>query len=126
MPNARSKAEAEAIRHNAIARLASARREKLTTQDFDVYCDGLEKYDAEVVRRVCGVLETEEPEDFQPRFPALPFIVARCEAEAKRRREATERKPLQLTDGDKPVSPELWGEFRARVQQQLEKKHSFR
>lgn len=124
MSHARSKAEAEAVRHNAIARLASAKREKLTTQDFDVYCDGLGKYDAEIVRRVCGVLEVEEMPDYKPRFPDLPFIVSRCEAELRRRREATERKPLQLTDGDVPVDPSKWAEFRAKVHEKLEERHS--
>lgn len=124
MPTARSKAEAEAIRHNAVARLASARREKLTTQDFDVYCDGLQKYDAELVRRVCAVLEVETLGEYQPRFPDLPFIVARCEAEAKRIREASERKPLQLPDGDKPVSPQLWSELRERVRKNIDERHT--
>lgn len=123
MSAARSKADAEAIRHNAIARLASARREKLTTQDFDVYCDGLQKYDAELVRRVCSVLETEEPGEFQPRFPDLPFLVARCDAEARRRREATERKPLQLSDGDTPLDLDKLKNFRADVQRSLDEKH---
>lgn len=126
MSAARSKAEAEAVRHNAIARLASARREKLTTQDFDVYCDGLQNYDADLVKRVCSVLETEEPPEYSPRFPDLPFLVARCEAEAKRRREATKRKPLQLTDGDTPLDLNKLANFRADVQRSLEKKHNFR
>lgn len=124
MPSARSKAESEAIRHNALARLAAARREKLTAADFDVYCDGLGKYDAELVRRVCAVLETEVPGEYQPRFPDLPFLVARCEAAAKFIREQTRPKPLQLTDGDKPLDPARLARFREDVQRSIEERHS--
>lgn len=125
MSSARSKAEAEAIRHTAIARLASARREKLTREDFDVYCDGLQQYDADLVKRICRVLETEVPGEYQPRFPDLPFLVARCDAAMKFQREAQKPKPLQLGDGDKPLDLDRLKHFRADVQRNLDKKHTF-
>ena len=77
---------------------------------------------ARAPKRVCRTLELEPPGEFQPRFPDLPFLVARCEAEAKRRREATERKPLQLTDGDKPLDPARWANFRADLESLAKRK----
>lgn len=118
----RSKAESEATRHQALVRLASARREKLAAVDFDVYCDKLQVFDAELVKRVCSVLETEEPGEYQPRFPDLPFLVARCNAALRLQREQSERKPLQLTDGDKPLDLDKLKHFREDVAKLVKQK----
>ena len=48
----RQRAEAEAARHAALVRLGIARREKLASEDYDVYCDGLQAFDPDVVRVV--------------------------------------------------------------------------
>lgn len=123
MKIAHSKAEKEARIHNAIVRLSSARREKLSPEDYDVFCDGLQEFDARVVEQVCEELGRIAPDDFSPRFPELHVIRSRCmlvlrfEAE----REALKHKPIAHLEGPL-IAPEKWAEFRARVAEAVRRK----
>src|SRR5262245_15213879 len=109
----RTRAEAEAIRHNAIARLASARREALTKQDFDVYCDGLQWYDPDIVARVCRECETTEPGEYQPRFPPLHVLISKCETYMRQARESKQAK--QLKEAKPTISNERMIEILAQA-----------
>jgi hypothetical protein len=122
----RAKAEAEAIKHRAIERLAIARREKLAKVDYDVYLDGLQVFEAETVRRVCDVLGTEVPGEFEPRFPPLAVIAERCRVLVQRRREREEderrSRTLKLPAGDREVSPDRLARFRQDVEALVRRK----
>lgn len=124
--DARSKAEAETIRHNAIMRLSAARREKLAKEDFDVYCDGLAEFEPRIVAMVCRQLEREEPGEYEPRFPILPAIFGRCarqrshEAEQKQQKlEAAKVLPPHISEGP---NAERWANFQADVARELQRK----
>jgi hypothetical protein len=73
-----SRAEVEARLTDALVRLGSARREKLSKEDFDVYADGLRAFPIDVVQRVCLELSHQAPAEFQPRFPPLYVLRERC------------------------------------------------
>jgi hypothetical protein len=110
----RSKAEAEAVRHDAIVRLASARRETLAEQDLDVFCDGVAEFSGDVVRAACDELGKEAPADFEPRFPPLHVLRLRCRQLVDERRYATLKK-LPMPKAEPPISAERMDTILAQI-----------
>lgn len=104
-------------------RLSSARREKLSPEDYDVFCDGLQEFEARVVEQVCEELGRIAPDEYSPRFPELHVIRSRCllvlkfEAE----REALKHRPIARLE-EPPISPEKWAEFKDRVAEAVRRK----
>lgn len=92
---------------NALVRLSSARREKLSKEDFDVYVDGLLPFGGTLAAQVCENLALEAPGEFEPRFPPLYVIRERCQRVVERERERTARLPAAKLDTLYPkLSPE--------------------
>lgn len=121
------KAEAEAIRLDALTRLGVARREKLIAADYTVYLDGLQHFEPEIVKHVCGNLAMELPGEFEPRFPPLAAIVERCRAalRVKWEREDEERRarmPMLADPHNRQVSSEKFANFKADVQREIARK----
>lgn len=124
MKIAHSKAEKEARIHNALVRLSSARREKLSAEDYDVFCDGLGEFDARIVEQVCDELGRIAPDEYSPRFPELHVIRARCFLVLKfeREREALKHERLLPRHRVPLVSAEKLAKFREDVAEAVARK----
>lgn len=118
----RSRAEAEAILHNALTRLSSARREKLSREDYDVFADGLIGCDCDVVARVCEELGREAPGEYEPRFPPLHIILERVRLVLRHQRERAEQQRLLTRAVTPPVAPEKLAAFMAQLRAVTRKK----
>lgn len=104
----------------ALTRLGIARREKLAQEDFRVYLDELARVPAAIVTAVCGELGRQEPGEFEPRFPPLHLVLARCHA---KQAEARARKALQFPVYEPaPLAPDKWAEIRAKFQAVLRRR----
>lgn len=109
------------IRRAALTRLAIATRERLPESQedrhalFRVYLDDLDTFSTDTFVRACRRLET------MTWFPKKGELKEACQAVAQYK--ADNRKPSRaLTDGDKPVDPSKWANFRADVDALLQKK----
>jgi len=123
MKIAHSRAETEARLTDALVRLGSARREKLSKEDFDVYADGLREFPTDVVRLACDELGRTAPEEFQPRFPPLHVIRERClkAVEANRAKQQLLRAPSR--EELYPLLPqEKIDEFKRKIQDAIGRK----
>jgi hypothetical protein len=114
-----SRAEVEARLTDALVRLGSARREKLSKEDFDVYADGLRAFPIDVVQRVCLELGHQAPAEFQPRFPPLYVIREACikAVEAARTRRLMLSAPRQ-----EPADPERLEQLKRDIAAELRRK----
>lgn len=118
-----TKAEHEARITKALLKLSSARREKLTPLDFEVFVVGLASFDASVVEQVCDEFGRIAPDEFQPKFPPLYQLREQCfrTVEAwKERRKALKAAPLE--ERFPPLSPERFEEIKAMFRQAIGRK----
>jgi hypothetical protein len=104
-------------RMKAFSRLAIATREKMDPQAFAVYLDDTRGFTTEAVLRACRHLEHS-----LQWFPKVSELREACAFQEQRLREAREQRRPKLADGDKPVTPELWREFRSRVNALIQKR----
>lgn len=110
------------VRRAALTRLAIATRERLPEAQedrnalFRVYLDDLDAFSTDTFVRACRRLEGS-----MQWFPKKQELLEACQAVAKYK--ADNAKPrLAIGDGDTPVDPAKWGEFKAKVDQLLAKK----
>lgn len=109
------------IRRAALTRLAIATRERLPESQedrnalFRVYLDDLDRFSTDTFLRACRRLET------MTWFPKKGELAEACQAVAKYK--ADNAKPrLALGDGDTPVDPAKWGEFKLKVYALIKRK----
>ncbi|MDH5244830.1 MAG: hypothetical protein OEW98_00140 [Betaproteobacteria bacterium] len=67
-----------------------------------MFVDGLTSYPAAIVARVCETLGYEPPGEYEPRFPPLHVIRARCQQVVDRQREASAVLPAAALDARYP------------------------
>lgn len=107
----------------ALLRLSSARREKLSDTDFEVYVDGLREFEAGIVERVCDDYGRISPDEFQPRFPPLYLLREACfKAIEAGKARVMALKEAPLNERFPPLPPEKFEEIKARFRAVLEKK----
>jgi hypothetical protein len=112
----RSKAEKEVALTNALVRLGSARRERLTTEDMKVYADGLRPWPLEAVVAVCEDFARAPVEEFGPRFPTLGSVLQGVKDHLKREQIRKEQATVRLPEG-RMVNPPKVAELRQRFEQ---------
>lgn len=120
--SARSKAELEIQLATALGRLASARRESLSKEDYAVFADGLREFPLEDVMRVCDDLGRIAPEEYQPRFPPLHVIRAECFRVMQHRSERKMLTHAELSELYPPLPPERVTEILRRFREVLSEK----
>lgn len=101
---------------NALKLLAILRQAKPDQETAAAYLLDLRAIPSDVLEQACQGLGRRPRGDHELAWPDVGTIRAVCESIMRRRREAEEQARPKLTDGDTPVDPAKWGEFRARVQ----------
>lgn len=116
------KAEHEARVTKALLRLSSARREKLSAIDFEVFVDGLREFDAGIVEQVTEDFGRIAPEEFQPRFPPLHQLREQCFRAREAGQARRQLREAPISERFPPLAPEKFEEIKARFREVLDRK----